>query len=674
MRFVLGAALTGLCAVALSAYANPLAGAPGHHTQPNKTRLPEPLAHPASHDELGLVQVQLQHADREAAEAARRRLNGQTSAQAHPGPCPSTRHAQATVFVFPFRPRAGETVRVVALSWRRSHLGRLRVRQGGRAIPLTARRRFSGPPYSMVARLVAPRSGDLHIRLTHRSTGRTTACTQPRAEPPTWAPKRSADFAEAWPVTRAWDRWTEALYSAWIGRLFHVPKGGVASWFPLHQVTRDSSRNWLYNALGRAEDNPASNSKVILIPDCADTPYFLRAYFAWKLGLPFMYQRCSRGNALTGPLCPVARNNLVTKYRRVWNPVRRFNAFVREWVGWAVHSGTTRTLASDDTSDFYPVTFTRRALRPGRIFVDPAGHVFVLSQQQAGSRRQLGVLFGIDGHPDHTISRKRFAKGTFIFNARYKTGGFKAFRPVVYEGGKIRHLSNAEIQAHPDYGDFSLDQAQLASNQAFYDRVQKTLNPYALDPLQLYRSKIRALHEAVLERVKAVAMGVDYMERTHWRHMQIPKGPAIFETTGAWERFSTPARDLRLLMAIQDVLDFPRQVLRRRHLYRIPNGWSDARLGRELQTIKTTLTATLQTSYVRTNRTVKILTLADIIARRHALRMAYNPNDCIEIRWGAPVYSNERSTCRRRALKYQRDKMRQYRVWFQLLRRPALPG
>jgi hypothetical protein len=637
-RLVLGAAA---CAVLLPAYATPLAGAPGRHTQPDTTRAHEPVPHPAHHDELALARMRLEAADRQAEEAERRRRAAQAERRASlPGPCPSPRRAQAAVFVLPLRPRAGETVRVVALSWRRSQLGRLSAHLAGRPIALTVRRRFSGPPYSLVARLVAPRTGALHVRLTHRSTGRTTACTRRQVERKGWAPARSASFAEAWPVTRAWDGWTEALYSAWIGRLFHVPSGGQGSWFPLHQVTRDSSRNWIYNALGRAEDDPA----------------------------------CTRGNALTGPLCPVARNNLVTRYRRVWNPVRRFNVFVREWVGWAVHTGTTRTLASDDTADFYPVALTRRALRPGRIFVDSAGHVFVVSQQQAGSRRQLGVLFGIDGHPDFNISRKRFSKGTFIFNARYKTGGFKAFRPVVYQGGRIRQLSNAEIAAHPDYGDFSLAQAKVANSQAFYDSVQKALNPYALHPSQLYRSKILALYEAVLERVKAVAMGVDYMERHQWRPMQIPKGPAIFETTGAWERYSTPARDLRLLMAIQNVLDFPRDVWKRQNLYRIPKGWSDARLQRELQEILGSLTSTLRISYVRSDRTVKTLTLAEVIARRDALRMAYNPNDCIEIRWGAPVHSAERATCRRRALKYQRDRMRQYRVWFQLLRRPALRG
>ena len=30
------------------------------------------------------------------------------------------------------------------------------------------------------------------------------------------------------------------------------------------------------------------------------------------------------------------------------------------------------------------------------------------------------------------------------------------------------------------------------------------------------------------------------------------------------------------------------------------------------------------------------LALAHVVARQRALEMAYNPNDCIKIRWGAP--------------------------------------
>ena len=65
------------------------------------------------------------------------------------------------------------------------------------------------------------------------------------------------------------------------------------------EVLRDRSRNFLFNYLGRGEDNANSG----LRPDCADFVYFLRAYFAYKMGLPFGYSNCSRGFGGRPPKC-----------------------------------------------------------------------------------------------------------------------------------------------------------------------------------------------------------------------------------------------------------------------------------------------------------------------------------------------------------------------------------
>ncbi len=44
--------------------------------------------------------------------------------------------------------------------------------------------------------------------------------------------------------------------------------------------------------------------------------------------------------------------------------------------------------------------------------------------------------------------------------------------------------------------------------------------------------------------------------------------------------------------------------------------------------------------------------------------MGYNPNDCIESRWGAPAGSAEAAACRRRAPAYQVERMKAMRQWF----------
>ena len=69
-------------------------------------------------------------------------------------------------------------------------------------------------------------------------------------------------------------------------------------------------------------------------------------------------------------------------------------------------------------------------------------------------------------------------------------------------------------------------------------------------------------------------------------------------------------------------------------------------------------------SYKRSDGSAFKLTMADIMGRTTAFEMAYNPNDCIEIRWAARVGSAEASTCKRRAPDAHRKLMESYRPWF----------
>src|SRR5262249_56121311 len=102
-----------------------------------------------------------------------------------------------------------------------------------------------------------------------------------------------------WSIRNSWNRATESLYSAWIAKLFDAPPDVELSWKAWHEVLRDRSRNFLFNYLGLGEDNVA----MTLRPDCADFVYFLRAYFAFKMGLPFGYSNCSRGSGGAPPKC-----------------------------------------------------------------------------------------------------------------------------------------------------------------------------------------------------------------------------------------------------------------------------------------------------------------------------------------------------------------------------------
>jgi hypothetical protein len=59
-----------------------------------------------------------------------------------------------------------------------------------------------------------------------------------------------------------------------------------------------------------------------------------------------------------------------------------------------------------------------------------------------------------------------------------------------------------------------------------------------------------------------------------------------------------------------------------------------------------------------------------VVDRAGSLELAYNPNDCVEARWGAPAGSDEGSTCKGHAPSAQVAKMTAYRSWFHERKRP----
>jgi hypothetical protein len=233
----------------------------------------------------------------------------------------------------------------------------------------------------------------------------------------------------------------------------------------------------------------------------------------------------------------------------------------------------------------------------------------------------------------------------------------------VQAGGGLRRLTNAEIAKNPQYADFSLEQSQLSAED-FYDKMDEVMSPEPLDPLRAMQDAITALDEQVKTRVTSVENGRKYQNSGHGE-TSMPDGPSIFETTGAWEDFSTPARDFRLLIAIDVVRGFPDRVARRPDRYAIPFGKSIADVKAELQNVLASQLAARKFSYTRSDGSQWTLTLKDVVDRMADLEMAYNPNDCVELRWGAADESDEASTCKRHASSAQRAKMAKYRAWFQ---------
>jgi hypothetical protein len=346
-----------------------------------------------------------------------------------------------------------------------------------------------------------------------------------------------------------------------------------------------------------------------------------------------------------------------------------FGEYLRD-VGDVVHTGAVR--AGDDNADFYIVPLTKETLRPGTVYADPYGHVLMLVRRVPEANGTPGVFLAVDAEPDGSITRKRFWRGNFLFvhEPALGTPGFKHFRPIAREnGGPLRRLSNAEIAKNPQYGDFSPEQSQMSAED-FYDRMDDVMSPEPLDPGRAMSDAITSLSEQIKTRVTAVENGRKYQIKQPG-DTSMPDGASIFETTGAWEDYSTPARDLRLLIAIDVVRGFPDRFARRSDRYAIPSGKSAADMKNELRGVLASELASRKVTYTRSDGSQWTLSVKDVVDRATDFEMAYNPNDCVELRWGAPENSEEASTCKRHAPQAQRAKMSGYRAWFHERHWPA---
>jgi len=555
------------------------------------------------------------------------------------------------ILVSPENPRPGEIFRVMVAGGKDVLKADIRITSPSGKIKATKSRSGVGLPFWKIEEFTAGSAGEYQAEMGSEKINFKV----------TDKPSQSATQS-VWKVTRSWDAKSESLYSAWVNALF-CNANESTSWKSLNEVTEMKDWNFLYNHLSLDEDNPSGKNKVVMQPDCADNPYFLRAYFAWKLGLPFGFHESDRGALGRAP----GVGRWITNETPVshTNSTQKFNAYLR-MVANGVHSGTARAAMSNENADYYPVELNRGGLRPGVVYADPYGHTLILVNQLPQSGDQPGVLLSVDAQPDKTIAIKRFWKGNFLFETSGVIGepGFKAFRPIEVHNGGYHLLKSGELNEGSGHIPFSLQQKGMKSED-FYHAMERVINPKPLDPETAMLDLIKALHEQLTVRVNSVETGEKYMRAHPGTVIPMPTRPTgVFQTGGVWEDFSTPNRDLRLLIAIDAVIDFPAKVLRSPEDYKMPKLKSAEAVKSKLDEILKAKMEELSITYIRSNGSEQKLTLAEILKRRAAFEIAYNPNDGPEIRWGAPQGSAERSTCKRQVPPAQAKVMNETRAWF----------
>jgi hypothetical protein len=561
----------------------------------------------------------------------------------------------ARIWTSPLVPKPGEPLGIMAVSTEGYVSELIVIDPAGRRTTLPVAT-GGGPPWSVRGTLPAAIRGSYRIEALR--SGRVVGC----GELQVGGGSGNRGSGE-------WDQATQALFAAWVEHLFDAPPEQALSFPSLEPVLRDPQRNFLYDYLRKGED-----LRVAAEPDCADLSFFLRTYFAWKLGLPVSWRACDRGSSNRPPHCdqPEVDRSFIGTAASV-DTFHRVSRRVMD----QVTSGGGRTALADDGSDFYPVALERASLWPGTVYADPYGHTLMIVKWVPQSGEHGGLLLAVDAQPDNSVARKRFWEGTFLFAKTPSAGpGFKAYRPPLAGGAKggLTPPVNRTLTGRAGLPPYSTEQEKLGADD-FYARMERLINPRGLDPEAAYEATLAALMEQLETRVKSVDNGEEYMRGHRGTMVAMPKGPAIFETVGPWEDFATPSRDMRLLIALKVLENFPARIRNHPELYvfkqllglKLESATAAAERIEKLhaQSIREKFI-----TYTRSDGTPFRLSLADIYARRPGLEIAYNPNDCVERRWGAAPGLPDYGSCRRQAPPEQRTRMEEYRPWFREAKRP----
>ncbi len=189
--------------------------------------------------------------------------------------------------------------------------------------------------------------------------------------------------------------------------------------------------------------------------DCADFIYQLRAYFAWKNGLPFSYPLyvMSRSGPTPDFRFSDAGNQIVARLQLEWqsdtDPVKLL-LDIRGTVSTAMFRVEHTFDTGYSASDFYSPKIERGAIRAGSIIYDPWGHVVYVYKVEDD-----GTVHYVDSNPDREVTRGKFGS-QFPRTAPALAAGFWNWRPmslIDYKteedgsliNGRFKVATNAEL-------------------------------------------------------------------------------------------------------------------------------------------------------------------------------------------------------------------------------------
>lgn len=390
---------------------------------------------------------------------------------------------------------------------------------------------------------------------------------------------------------------------------------------------------------------------VVFRSDCAELPYILRFYFAWKRGLPFSFESAVAGHGGAARDLRYSRNgNEVTERFDV--PSGANGYVIIERLRGAVSSASYRIHPDLETpleSDFYSPAITPPAIKPGTVVYDPAGHVGVVFDVDAKGR----VHF-FDAHTDFSLTQMtydlRFSRMKPSVGA-----GFKNWRPVRLAGFKTRADGvlvggHVELAANQDIADFSGEQFFGNSRKprdADWKAGTFTLNGEVLDYYDYARAQLAGgtlLFEPVSEiadmarsncldlhyRAQAVALAIARGVQNRTEPDRLPYN--IYGADGDWEMYSTPSRDARLKTAFKHLRDTAQRFVEMAANHDPHLSYNGTDIAGDLLRAYDEATRYCKISYANSDGSRTTLNYEDARARLFA--MSFDPYQCIEHRWG----------------------------------------
>lgn len=463
-----------------------------------------------------------------------------------------------------------------------------------------------------------------------------------------------------WRITKPqWTEQDEANFGDFISRI-----GGAVErreCFKVDTCLRNSSNPY-------AGTDPGS---LRLFADCADLPYFLRTYFAWKNGLPMSVESSvsPRRSGDNSDVRYTTYGNYVTSRFDITGRSGGLNAvdLLNSTVIDMTWSASFRMIGLEDTglfTDFYPVKLNREAIRPGTVIYDPNGHVAVIYKVSDD-----GHIFYIDSHPDNTLTSGMYTP-KFVRSFPDQGAGFKNFRPLSlsgasrnssgeYIGGRIVGARNNSLPFYsveqyygnrPDpNGDWQKGQfIYRGSAFGYYDylRIMMARGDLKIDPIRDMRQNLADICTGLKDRAVAVEIarrsGVD--QKPHPE--RLPSN--IYGTDGEWEAYASPARDARMKVSFMDLINQSRQMIQR---YRSGDPgivYSGANLAADLLATYERESRACQFSYTNSSGGAVTLDIEEL--RKRLFDISFDPYHCVELRWGAKT-PQELSSCRDNANK-----------------------